>query len=820
MLIKMKVLIMITIVLGVIGVRAGGPDDNQGVIRYTDTCDYTGGYVSCGDQCILWFADCHCGSSDVFRPYSTDQYCCLTPGGSCTRRPGRPGYGEDGVCSCNEGRTLSMSSPCNNTNTAQQCHNNYYDSQNLGLRSHYRCPHTCVLMVNMCQGVSWCDSDRNVCDQDLRCPRDDNYGEFYTKHSLASPLASSDHYFCLSNQATDDGQFHAIDRSDELKVQTNLPNVELNISSFSPCTTDAYGEGPYEPGAWCGKECRHSYYWCVEDFPAKCDTGGEIVSSTDTRLCSNPHVWSNVTCSWNNFDGSTNFGLRCKGKNMECVFPWYTYYTGEIWGSYLTQCPDKSDQVFYSSLTCRQHLQIAIDYHSETFCSQNSYLQYEIICTNKSKWLSEQDKALSDPHSCQESCSKPDSDCLACTNQDYFQCPKSGQCVHPDLVCDGHPQCSKGEDEDLQMCHQMYVRKQILEPYASYKCRHKIYPSTMYVYATPRNNITECFDGSDEPNTNGGQSYNILIASSIGILIFYVVLRLLHRKNQNGDQYIEGNTSPSDTDDFAKFKFQLDQIDHDSQDAINLTNIYILNVINTKTVQEQEKACCSIYDLENDFYNKVESKIHLHLHKLDPKVAQNILVSKFPGLTQRCIKFFEDIARKEFIKSIQNKITKSKRFKETIGLIIGIIKIESKYIDLFKDTALSLLMLEALGGTLIGGTQAIFNLPTAFSSVIVTLLIGSIVVPVFLSTLHLIVNRNLLINKGNFTRLRKYFLIVLCWFCSFFNPVILDAYYHELKEDVRKMTQNKNFDAIRVLRKCRNIRREVVEFHKIELGKL
>ena len=62
-----------------------------------------------------------------------------------------------------------------------------------------------------------------------------------------------------------------------------------------------------------------------------------------------------------------------------------------------------------------------------------------------------------------------------------------------------------------------------------------------------------------------------------------------------------------------------------------------------------------------------------------------------------------------------------------------------------------------------GGTEAIYNLPTAFSSVIVTLLICSIVIPVFLSTLHLIVNRKLLIIDRNITRLRRYLLILLCW---------------------------------------------------------
>ena len=66
--------------------------------------------------------------------------------------------------------------------------------------------------------------------------------------------------------------------------------------------------------------------------------------------------------------------------------------------------------------------------------------------------------------------------------------------------------------------------------------------------------------------------------------------------------------------------------------------------------------------------------------------------------------------------------------------------------------------------------------------------------------------------------MRKYLRISLCWILSFMNPIILDAYFHELKEDIRKMTQNYNTDAMEVIRNSRNIKKEVVQFHKIELG--
>ena len=69
-----------------------------------------------------------------------------------------------------------------------------------------------------------------------------------------------------------------------------------------------------------------------------------------------------------------------------------------------------------------------------------------------------------------------------------------------------------------------------------------------------------------------------------------------------------------------------------------------------------------------------------------------------------------------------------------------------------------------------------------------------------------------------YARTRKYVTISLFWIASFLNPIILDAYYHELKEDVRKLMQNHNIQAMVLLRKCSKIKNQIVTFHKIELG--
>ena len=81
------------------------------------------------------------------------------------------------------------------------------------------------------------------------------------------------------------------------------------------------------------------------------------------------------------------------------------------------------------------------------------------------------------------------------------------------------------------------------------------------------------------------------------------------------------------------------------------------------------------------------------------------------------------------------------------------------------------LMLQA-----VGGFQSVLDFPMNFSSVIIITMFMSVLIPLFLSTLHLIVNRTKIIDEENFSKTRKYVTIILCSIASFLNPIILDAY--------------------------------------------
>ena len=101
------------------------------------------------------------------------------------------------------------------------------------------------------------------------------------------------------------------------------------------------------------------------------------------------------------------------------------------------------------------------------------------ICDFTMDWV--QGKTdYTDPHDCQMSCDNPSYGCHACTNKRYFNCTKNGVeiCLHPDLVCDGHPQCDHALDEDFDQCYEKYLDLGIINEYATLKCRSSIYEGT------------------------------------------------------------------------------------------------------------------------------------------------------------------------------------------------------------------------------------------------------------------------------------------------------------------------------------------------------
>ena len=170
-----------------------------------------------------------------------------------------------------------------------------------------------------------------------------------------------------------------------------------------------------------------------------------------------------------------------------------------------------------------------------------SSIKDDLICTNIAEWLSQKDKSFSDPHFCQSSCLNYSRtidglDCVACENPDYYGCPSSDTCLHPSLVCDGHPQCQGGEDENLDQCLDKYIKNKVIQKIATLRCTSTFYEN-LQIFATPCDGIEECQDGKDEVGCNDNQITTIIVAVSMTtVFVMFIALRILKRNCHNLSQ--------------------------------------------------------------------------------------------------------------------------------------------------------------------------------------------------------------------------------------------------------------------------------------------
>ena len=124
-----------------------------------------------------------------------------------------------------------------------------------------------------------------------------------------------------------------------------------------PCTTNQN-----EPGFVCGSKCRRTEDWCRSWNTQVCEK--KHINTNDKRVCGNPLVWKMLSCiEYYNSNLTIDFmiksyGLRCIGKNMECVKPWYTSDDGSSragWGwSDLIILLSRPDTFLLSSIASRE----------------------------------------------------------------------------------------------------------------------------------------------------------------------------------------------------------------------------------------------------------------------------------------------------------------------------------------------------------------------------------------------------------------------------------------------------------------------------------
>ena len=150
--------------------------------------------------------------------------------------------------------------------------------------------------------------------------------------------------------------------------------------------------------------------------------------------------------------------------------------------NYNIPCSDQSDQIHKLGSNCS--IDLHLDIYTSLFCDQRNTKtergeHCDEIQSDRAGWISGQtDQEILDPHKCQDSCLTPGYGCEACTNSSYIRCPVNGResCLHPDLECDGHPQCDNAEDEDFWKCRDELIKLKTIKQEATFMCISKMYP--------------------------------------------------------------------------------------------------------------------------------------------------------------------------------------------------------------------------------------------------------------------------------------------------------------------------------------------------------
>ena len=112
--------------------------------------------------------------------------------------------------------------------------------------------------------------------------------------------------------------------------------------------------------------------------------------------------------------------------------------------------------------------------------------------------------------------------------------------------------------------------------------------------------------------------------------------------------------------------------------------------------------------------------------------------------------------------------------------------------------------------------------PNYFSSAVVIAMFTSVLLPITISTIHLMVNnRHMLmrfVNLGT-SRLRRILIAALLVLLTPFHPVLLDYLHLVTSEEARTLIQNYDPAALQLMQECRKIQVHNANLLKIELGK-
>ena len=619
-------------------------------------------------------------------------------------------------------------------------------------------------------------------------------------------------------------QYDCLARSDEVSVKQNETNIDQYADLQNCIDIDITGSYPGLKGTITNDVCKPNYQWCTEDISCHSEVSRDKLQLQ--RFCRNSTFWESQDC--NKYIGGTvwRFGDRCRGSQQHCIYPAYRSYDYDTFraAGFLGECKDKSDQIFERQSQCNMRAQLDIYcnhcqdnrshsewkyiYDCERKCEDREHFIAEQRDPNKewtSRWGTTRKDAL-DPHNCQASCLEPGYGCTACENKKYFNCSSSSKCLHPDLVCDGVPQCPGAEDEE---CGKLLRTDAFFFESIFDKCKHKqdrsdaimkcqsICEPTETISATPCNDVPECHNNADEPwickNTT------TIISGAVGgifatIISIFIIVKIKTLNTKNKD---------------IKFgKVLIFNIEEwHNNEIFRLFKIFPFLAVNRGA--EQNETLKNISKEEEKFHKYNEFKTMLWIKNAYSKFEIKVMAEYlYPSLLKK-------IPPIKFILENFEKLTHS--FEIFRWLWNKVRQISFVYIDLTKDISITATLILTIGIT------TVIDSPTAFPSVVVMCLFVSIILPFLLSSLQLAMDNPHLILGEKFSKQSRWKQVlgrIGIVLMAFINPALFIHAYESNQEQLKfQDLKDKKYEEIKkIMEKGELIQRQYVKYIRTELG--
>ena len=772
-------------------------------------CDLSIGQYKCGNLCMDEYDVCLCGNVELSGGVYKN-YCCVNPGEQCFREEG------GNVASCPTGQTLKIDQPCH-----QKCYGDYNTSESFSyFSSQYTCDGEteCLSVSSMCQGLSWCGETKD-CNRNLKCSQ---IGDLKT---LQSDVVR-EHSFCLLPSHIGTSSYDVIDRTDEETVNTfDIRAVNIDYQLLTKCDNHLG-----DPGITCYytdsfgnliSECTYIGFWCRMNHEASCivhKSEKTTISTSNKHLCQNTSFWNDVDPDYYASTEKIALGRKCNGTQQHFIYTWYNYYNGNPENFLKQNCDDKSDRIFKAGVPCQNSSEY-IKIHNDNWCSPPYvfYVNHSEICSNPTSWVENHpdQSRMDDPHFCQDSCSKPGPNCEACSNSNYFLC--SGLCIHPELVCDGHPQCPNNEDEEFSLCKDKYLSNKIVAPFASFKCFSKMYPA-IFTIATACNDVEECFGGLDEISCgDDSKTTPFLIISIIAAVTIFVGLKIPQVIDWYYIKQIKSNERKFDNE--KNFESILQEWNNGSDNVASnrRLNSSLLHILHTRKTTVFRALFIKFYDTMADKYENDEGKMFSFLKdNINHCVTSEIVDIKFKGLKWKIIDQFEESSGTKWLSSAIDKVTKYPSLRLALSTLSTLLSILSHFIDIVKDSLLTVSLL-----VIIGGPQAIVDFPTNFSSAVVMAWLGTILVPILASSLNLGLTNPFLVFDSTRLKAMKGGRVVAaigCMLLSPFNTVVLKTNLEICQQQVIEAARDEEEYMLDLFKKQDEIEKHLQEYLQTELG--